>query len=146
MAMSIKGIGANDKYYNGAPRFQAAQVGLGIPLFFGAQKNKITASKVNEQVAKNEYELTLLQWQSFLQQMYIRYSNTKEKINYYESNTLKQSNSIGQIASQQLDAGAINYLEWVMLINQSATIQSEYLDALKELHDYKTKIDYLISN
>src|SRR6185503_10878866 len=39
--MSMKGYGSDNKYYNTSTRFQSAQFGVGIPLFFGAQKAKI---------------------------------------------------------------------------------------------------------
>ena len=145
-AMSIKGMAANNKYYNSAPQFQAAQIGIGVPLFYGAQKNKINASKINEAVSKNEYDVALQQWQSLLTQTFLQYITLRDKVEYYETTMLKQTDFLLKTANTQLENGAINYLEWTMLVNQAALVQSDYLDALKELHDSIAQINYLTSN
>ena len=52
---SIRGTGADNKYYDASKRFHSVQLGVGISLFNGAAKAKISASKVNEAIAENSY-------------------------------------------------------------------------------------------
>ena len=50
-SMTMKGNGADEKYYNGTHRFQSGFVGVGIPVFNSAQKSVIEAQKVNQPVS-----------------------------------------------------------------------------------------------
>src|SRR5690606_16777955 len=56
-SMTMKGTGADNINYTGSTRFNSAQSGIGIPLFFGSQRAKISAAKTNELIAENEFEL-----------------------------------------------------------------------------------------
>ena len=53
--MGMKGMGADNKEYDASLRFQSVQLGLGIPIFAGAQKAKVSAAKINEAIAADEY-------------------------------------------------------------------------------------------
>src|SRR6266542_4025779 len=53
--MTMRGNGADNKYYSGSTRFQSVQVGIGIPLFSSVQKNNIRAMTINAELAHNNY-------------------------------------------------------------------------------------------
>ena len=57
--MSIKGMGADNVFYNSSTRFNSVQFGLGLPLFFGSQKAKINSSKTLELMSENNYQIGL---------------------------------------------------------------------------------------
>lgn len=143
--MTMKGSGADDKIYTSSTRFQSVQVGLGIPLFFGAQKAKINASKINQTISENIYlqEKNLLQnqYQTILSQ----YQTNLTTVNYFENTALKNATLIFETAGKQFVNGEINYLEWVILTNQAIGIQSDYLDAVKNLNETIIQINYLIT-
>lgn len=143
--MTMKGSGADNIIYTSSTRFQSLQVGVGIPLFFGSQKAKINASKINQHIAENSY----LQERNTLQMEYRsvigQYQTNLVTVNYYEDTALKNSTLIFETANKQFINGEINYLEWVMLTNQAISIQSNYLDAVKNLNETIIQINYLIT-
>jgi len=59
------------------------------------------------------------------------YRKYDKAVRYFETTALKNSSQITYTANKQFLNGEINYLEWVMLINQAISIQSDYIDALK---------------
>ena len=132
--MSIRGIGADDKAYTAAYRFQSAQFGLGIPLFFGAQKAKIGALKIDRQIAQYNYLVGVNSLQTAYSQALANYTKSKQAVDYYEGSALGYADTIIKTANIQLQGGDINYLDWVMLINQAIATQSDYLDAVKALN------------
>jgi cobalt-zinc-cadmium resistance protein CzcA len=140
---SIRGIGADDKYYSASKRFHAVQVGVGIPLFNGAQKARINASKVNESIADNSYLLGLQTLQKEKETALIDYQKFLQTANWYEQTALKSAEVISSTATKQFVNGDINYLEWVMLTNQSVTIKSQYLDVIKSLNEAINQLNYL---
>jgi cobalt-zinc-cadmium resistance protein CzcA len=143
--MTMNGAGADNNYYNSSTRFQSVQVGLGIPLFFGSYKAKINASKINQHISENDYVIERnnlqLGYKSFIGQ----YQTNLETVNYFEKTALKNAKLIFETANKQFLNGELNYLEWVMLTNQAIGIQSNYLDAVKNLNETIIQINYLIT-
>src|SRR6185312_3437178 len=144
-SMTMRGTGADEKIYTTSSRFQSVQVGIGIPLFFGSQRAKISASKLDQSIAENSY----LQGVNLLQTQYksviSQYQANLSTVNYYENIALKNSILIFETANKQFSNGELNYLEWVMLTNQAISIQSNYLDAVKNLNESIIQLNYLIS-
>jgi cobalt-zinc-cadmium resistance protein CzcA len=140
---SIRGIGADDKYYSASKRFHAVQIGVGIPLFNSAQKARINVSKVNETIADNNYFLGLQTLQKEKETALIEYQKFLQTANWYEQTALQSAETISSTATKQFINGEINYLEWVMLINQSVTIKSQYLDVIKSMNETINQLIYL---
>ncbi len=131
--MSMHGYGSDGKFYSGT-RFQSAQLGIGIPLFFGSQKSKIDALSINKDIAENEYLRGIKTMQSEYQQALLNYQNNLQTITYFEDAALKNADIILNTANKQFHNGEINYLDWVQLVNQSVSVRSDYLDAIKSLN------------
>ena len=142
---TIKGIGADDKYYSLSRRFQSVQVGVGIPLFSGSQRNLVKAMNINAQAAQNNYEAGIKSMQSRYEQALLQYNKIASTINYYESSALPNANTIIQTANDQFQNGDINYLDWVLLTNQAIQIQNEYIDAVRELNKSVIEINSYIN-
>ncbi len=128
--MGMRGMGANNVEYNSSPRFHSVQMGLGIPIFNGAQKSKINALKINEQIASKEYEVNYKNLEIRFAQSMKQFQKYQAAILYFENTALKNTETVKTTANKQFLNGEINYLEWVLLINQAINIQSEYIDAL----------------
>jgi len=143
--MTMKGTGSDNITYNYSSRFQSVQVGLGIPLFFGSQKAKINAAKINQNISDINYQLEKNLLQNQYQSLLKRYQTHAETVKYYEATALKNAKLIIETANKQFINGEINYLEWVLLTNQAISIQSNYLDVVKILNETIIQINYLIT-
>lgn len=142
---SMTGTGANDVVYDKATRFQSAQIGLGIPLFGGSQKAKISASKISESIAENEYQKEKMKLEKQFQNAFSQYQSNLEKLDYFEKIALPNANKITETANKQFYNGDINYLDWVMLINQSINIKNNYIDAIINHNETIIELNYLTS-
>ena len=143
--MTMNGAGADNNYYNSSTRFQSVQVGLGIPLFFGSHRAKINASKINQHISENDYVIERNNLQLGYKSVIGQYQTNLETVNYFEKTALKNAKLIFETANKQFLNGELNYLEWVMLTNQAIGIQSNYLDAVKNLNETIIQINYLIT-
>jgi cobalt-zinc-cadmium resistance protein CzcA len=143
--MTMQGSGADNKIYTTSSRFQSMQVGLGIPLFFGTQKAKINASKINQSISENSYALEKKSLENQYQSVLSQYQTNVVTVNYFETTGLKNAQLILETANKQFMNGEINYLDWVMLTNQAINIQSNYLYAIKNLNESIIQINYLIT-
>jgi len=141
----MKGMGADDKVYNSTPRFQAVQVGLGIPIFTGGQKAKINAAKINEEVAAKDYELNLKSFEAAFASALKQYQKYQEAVAYFENTALKNSETITTTANKQFLNGDINYLEWALLIGQSVSIKSDYIEAVKSRNSAIAELNFYLN-
>jgi cobalt-zinc-cadmium resistance protein CzcA len=139
-------IGGGDHYFDNSSRFSSVQLGVSVPLFFGAQKNRVAASRIQEQRAQAEY-------QSGLQALQSRYRLAVEEVNkyfalvtYYEKTGLPNAELILKTANLQFTGGQINYLEYTMLINQAIGLRNEYIDAVNNLDQAIIQINSLQNN
>jgi cobalt-zinc-cadmium resistance protein CzcA len=142
---SITGTGADNVLYDKSNRFQSAQFGIGIPLFGGSQKAKIDASKIDESLSQNELEKEKQILQKQFKTVFNKYNSSIEKLDYYEKTALPNAETIIKTANLQFLNGEINYLDWVMLINQSITIKSDYIDTVLTHNESVIQLNYLIS-
>jgi len=140
---SIQGIGADNILYTKSNRFNAVQLGVGLPLFFASQKAKITSSKTLELISENNYQLGLKTLNNEYQSAFKQYQTQLQAVKYFEDTGLQNANTITKTANQQFTNGDINYLEWTMLINNAVSIQSSYADAVKELNQTIIQLNYL---
>lgn len=140
---SFKGMGPDDKLYSATPQFHSVMVGVGIPIFSGGQKARIHASKVAESIAENDWHNTEFALEKKQQQLKQMYQTNLEIINRYETDELKNSDIITKTAQQQFINGEINYLEFVMLVNQAVLLKSNYADALLKLNESVVELNYI---
>ncbi|MFV8347405.1 CusA/CzcA family heavy metal efflux RND transporter [Flavobacterium sp. ZB4P13] len=110
------------------------QFGVAFPLFNSAFNNKKKALEINTQIAENNLNNEKLKLQSKNQELVQEYKKHKETIAYFESQALKNVDLVTKAANDKFINGDINYLEWVMLINQSTEIQSYYIEAVRKLN------------
>jgi len=129
--MSMKGMGADSKEYDGALRFQSVQLGVDIPVFNKGRKARINAAKTNETIAANDYELNLQNFTNAYKTALADYQKYNNAVRYFETTGLKNSDVITSTANKQFLNGQIDYLDWVLLINQAVSIQSDYIEALR---------------
>lgn len=142
---SITGTGADNLIYDKNTRFQSAQVGLGIPLFGGTQNAKIKASKIQESIAENEIERERLSLENRLKNVQFAFEKNKERLAYFEKTALPNATIITETANKQFIGGEINYLDWVMLVNQSISINNQYIDTVNMLNESIIELNYLTS-
>lgn len=140
--MGMRGTGADDKIYNSTPQFQSVQIGLGIPIFARSQKARINAAKTNEMIASNQYEMNLQNFENAYRSAFAQYQKFEETVQYFETTALKNAETITTTANQQFLNGDINYLEWVLLLNQATTIQSDYIEAVKNRNNAVAELNF----
>lgn len=140
--MGMRGMNADDKIYDETPQFHSAQIGLGIPIFTGSQRAKISALKINEKFAVSEYETKLQQFENAYHSAFLNYQKFSKAVDYYESTALKTAETITTTAQLQFLNGAIDYLEWVLLVNQAIVIQSDYIQAVNDRNQAITELNF----
>lgn len=130
-------LGINDN------RFNSFQIGVGIPLFSNGQRISAKAAKIKIQLAENDYKLKRNQFEALLQQSWKEYETHLEIVNNYEQKLLPQAQIILEVSEKQLQTGNIDYLQWIILVNQAIKVQSDYAEVLENLNRAIINLNYL---
>lgn len=143
---SFKGLGPDDKLYNATPQFHSVQVGVSLPIFSAGQKARIEAAKVELSVAESELKNAEFNLQNQLKKAREIYQSNLEIVSKYESSDLKNADVITETAKRQFIGGEINYLEFVILVNQAVQLKNNYTDAVWKLNQSAIELEYLTLN
>jgi cobalt-zinc-cadmium resistance protein CzcA len=145
--LSIKGWqtqdGITQKYYSPQTRFGIYQIGLGIPIFSGATRYRIKASKVVEDIALTEKNQQVAKLNAELKKLNSTYLQYMKSKSYYESEGLKIAQENMNQSTLRLKAGDAPFAEWLMIVNQSVAIKSNYLEVIHQLNLLSADYIYL---
>jgi len=132
-----------EQFFGSGRRFSSWTAGIGIPVFFGAQKSRIKASNIKIMQQQKEIEATRQQFNVELQAALSTYKQYSQQIGSYQKSMLPNAVKIIGTSTQKLNAGEIGYLDWVVLINQSIQIRSQYFDAVQQANESAIEIERL---
>jgi len=140
---TIQGVGADNRSYTQQSRFTSVQAGLAIPVFSGAQRARLKSSRTALKLLEEEASWTRYKQQAELKQLTGRYLALQERITLYEKTGLPNAKATRSIAMKQFSQGEINYLEYVLLLNQATAIDVKYLDALQQQTDIILQLNFI---
>ena len=122
------------------------QFGVSLPFFNSSFNNRKKALEINANIAKNNLIFEKLKIQNQYQNLLQEYQKNKTTIDYYETKALKNVDLVTNAVNKKFINGDINYLEFVMLINQNTEIQSKYIEAVRKGNETIINLMNLISN
>ncbi|WP_084119010.1 TolC family protein [Aquiflexum balticum] len=131
--------GPNARIYPGI------QLGVSIPLWFGAQKAKINASKfelAQTNLAANNYTFQL---SNRREQLEIELKKFQEAISFYTQEGQQLSMQLIAQGNQAYKSGEIDFFQYVLLIENSRNIEVDYLTNLQGYNMTVLEINYLIN-
>ncbi|MCS4436474.1 TolC family protein [Aquiflexum gelatinilyticum] len=131
--------GPNARIYPGV------QVGVSIPLWFGAQKAKINSSKfelLQTNLAAENYSFQL---RNRRVQLEIELQKFQEAISFYTQEGQQLSKQLIAQGNQAYKGGEIDFFQYVLLIENSRNIEVDYLTNLQEYNMTVLEINYLIN-
>ena len=120
------------------------RVGLAFPLWFGSQKSKIEASKIEKQILESESDNLKM---SLVTKYFRLLSDSKTyeaQLNYYESIGEKMAAETIFHAEKSFENGAISVLQYMQFLEHAKKITSDYLTALFLYNKTILEANYLI--
>lgn len=126
----IQSVDGKEVFYGTGNRFSYLSAGISVPLFSRAQSARATAAKLEWQSQQQQADQLTLQlavdWQNARDEV----AKFGESLHYYETQGLKNAETIVTTADQQFQEGEIDYLQWVILIDQAVSLRNEYINML----------------
>lgn len=134
----------SERFFTAGDRFSSVTLGVSVPFFNKAQKARIEAATVQEQVNKANTDLATLRLKTQMEQALQHREKFNTALAYYKNSALPQSNTIIQTANLNYKNGQINYIEWATLMNQALGIQIQYADTQRDHQLNEIQLDYLL--
>lgn len=125
--------------------YQGFQAGIGIPLFFGAQKSKINAAKLETEAVQSEalnYKQELI---TRYRQLETELTKYEEAINYYVQNGKTLSSELIHTATKAFQNGEIDFVQYILSLDNAKSIEMTYLENLYNYNQTVLEINYLMN-
>jgi heavy metal efflux system protein len=122
------------------------QVGVNVPIFTKAQQARIAASKITEQITKEQYQLGESQLINQLNALKIERDKLIKSIEYYEKFALPQADLIISTAFKSYQSGEIEYIEFIQNATQAWQIKESYWAEIQSFNQNIINIETIIGN
>jgi cobalt-zinc-cadmium resistance protein CzcA len=134
-------IGTNS--YAGSQNYQGFQVGLSLPLFFGAQQAKIKAGEISISIYENllANELTTLKAKNAA--LFNELMKYQESFNYYHSAGKQLSEEIMRTSQASYTRGEIDFFHFVLSVENALAITIDYFENISKYNQVALEINYL---
>ena len=121
--------------------FMGFEVGVGVPLFFGATKAKVKAAKRDREIADLEMRQNEAQQRQEYYVLLNKMSVAREKMNYYTGEGFRQVNEMARLAETEYENGEITYLEFSNVLDESV---SNAMKRASAINDYNQVVISLL--
>lgn len=115
--------------------FFGFEVGVGVPLFYGATKAKVRAAKKDREIA----ELEMMQEQRDKERDYKlclnRLQNAQKRLEYYEDENDAKAEKIESLSTTEYENGEISYVEYVNSLQETIDMRMKHADVINEYNE-----------
>ena len=130
-------INGSPTYFGSDKRFTGVQLGVSIPLWYRPQGAKISASQVQKNIAKNQYQQAEADLQNQFSQAVQELQKSQTTMDHYIAQALPNAQLILTQAQQAWQSGEIGYVEYLQSLNTALSIRQ---DAALAVHNYNTAV------
>lgn len=129
--------------YSPSKNYNGIQMGVAIPLFFGAQRARIKANKVSVAIHQ-QLEKTYLKNATARQaEINAELQKLDESIAYYHTNGAPLSEELMHAAQLSFETGEIDFFQLASSLENALLIQLDYLDNLAAYNQLALELNYL---
>lgn len=134
-----------DRFYDRGQRFSFFEVGIAIPLTFGATKAKVRSLDYQKQSLELNAQWKEQQLKTELANSLEQYEQSVAQFTYFKEQALPNADEIITAAKLGYSTGEISYVEYLFALQTTADIQLNYLKSIQQINESVTLIHSLIS-
>ncbi len=127
-------------------RFTGFQVGLAVPLWFGAHQGRLNAAKSRQQATEQTFRSSRLKLNAALEQALQSYESSRSSLQYYKSSALPNAEVIFQQSQVSYRNGEISYAEYLLGLRNATMIKEAYLRTLNSYNQSIIFLEFLSGN
>lgn len=123
--------------------FMGFEIGVNIPLFFGAQRAKVKAAKNDVALAETRMQEQLQQLNNEYRTAYEQYVKAQTSLNYYRTQAVAQAGEIERISQTAYEKGEIGYMEYIQNLQSALDIRNQYVTAVNNYNQAVITLNYI---
>lgn len=112
--------------------FMGFEVGIGVPLFFGATKAKVKAAKKEKEIAKLELQRVETERKNEFAKCLENVNVAQQRANFYRNQEMNTADELMRIGSIEYSNGEISYLEYANIIQDYIDTKQKCAAAINE--------------
>lgn len=126
-----------DPYHQNRSRFDGGnfmgfEVGVGIPLFYGATKAKVKAAKKDREMIQLEIKAEQQRLEKEYQAALSRINAAYTKMDYYQQEGTKKADEMARLGALEYQNGEITYVEYNNVLQETIDIRLKQAAAINE--------------
>ena len=126
--------------------YHGIQAGVAIPLWFGAQSSRITATKLQSRIVEQEARNYQIRLSNEAKQLTSTLNKYHRAIDYYQKEGKALAAELVSHASLAFQNGEIDFLQLVQLLENAKNIEINYLENLQVYNQTVLDYNYLMIN
>lgn len=123
-------VNGEDVYFDAATRFQGIQLGISVPLFFGAHIAKARAAEIKKEIAETDLEDYQAELQKEYGQALQELKKNSESLAYFAETALPHASKLSTIAQAAYTKGELPLTDYLVQLEHVTVVQEKYLNAL----------------
>lgn len=132
--IGFQNVNGIEKFFNAGNRFNSVNIGIAIPLTFGATKARIKSLEYKKQAAtanaQQQQQLLATQMQNAL----VQYRQDIDQYNYFRQQALPNATEIIGAAQLGYKTGDISYVEYLYALQTATDIRLGYLKSIQQVN------------
>lgn len=136
---------SGERYANSGNRFSYVNVGVSIPLTFGATKARIKSIDYQKQMIESTAKFQQQQMSTMLSNTISQYQQDVKQFYYYKNQALPNAEKIVKAAQLGYKTGEISYVEYLFALQTATNIQLKYLESIQKVNESVIQINSLIN-
>jgi cobalt-zinc-cadmium resistance protein CzcA len=133
----------NSRDVNMSNSLNSFQAGVSIPLFFFGNSSKISAAKIEEDMALEKAAEVDIKLNATYQNLMQQLEQSEAELSYYSTSGLNLADEILKTATQSFNNGEIDFFQYIQSIETSNQININYLTVLNLHNQLVLQINYL---
>jgi cobalt-zinc-cadmium resistance protein CzcA len=139
----VQDINGIPRTFGAGDRLTGIQAGVSVPLWFVPPTSKIKAAQIKEKAMQTNAEYYTLTMLGNYREQLSEYSKYSVSLDFYEREALPQAELIIEQATKSYQAGAMDYMDYIMSLNNALEIQQNYLETLNRYNQTIISIDFI---
>lgn len=116
----------------GGGNFMGFEVGIGIPIFFGATKAKVRAARKDREIALIEMQSRRRQREREHDAALARYNAALSRLQYYDAEGMAAAAETARLSALEYENGEISYVEHVSALQVSVDTRMKRAAAVND--------------
>lgn len=143
--IGFQNVNGTEKYFNGSNRFNSVNIGLAIPLTFGANKARVRSLDYKQQAAEANAQQQQRNLMAQMQNALLQYQQDMRQYQYFVKDALPNAKEILSAAQLGYKTGESSYLEYLYALQTATDIQLNYLKSIQQVNQSVINIYSIIN-